>query len=296
MATTSPDKRTYAFGAGDRVAIVAGGGRLPVDVAEGLAKQERPPLVLLVRGEANPSAFAAFETEAVSLGQFAELPSLLKKRGVNHLVLAGSISRRPKWHEIRPSLALFRRLSEALVALARGDDGLLSIYIRGVEREGIRVVGAHEIVPDLLAAEGKITRVEPRQSDQRDIDAAYRAAHALGALDIGQGAIAIGGRVVAVEGVEGTDGLLQRTKELRGHGRLAGKTRGVLVKCAKPGQELRADLPSIGPATVEAAHAAGLAGIGVEAGNALILDSAKVVECANALGVFVIGLPPGGPK
>jgi UDP-2,3-diacylglucosamine hydrolase len=296
VTTAKPERPASRFGSGDRVAIVAGSGRLPVDVAEGLVRQGHPPLVLLVRGEADPKDFAAFTTEDVSLGAFPELVPLLKRRGINHLVLAGAISRRPNWREIRPSLSLLRHLSKTLVALARGDDGLLSILIRGIEAEGIRVLGAHEIVPDLLAAEGPLTREKPRKIDQRDIDAAYTAAHALGALDIGQGAIAIGGRVIAVEGVEGTDGLLQRTRELRGHGRLAGKTRGVLVKCAKPGQELRADLPSIGPATVEAAHAAGLAGIGVEAGKALILDSAEMVARADALGIFVIGLPQGGPK
>lgn len=291
--TAKPERTAFRFDAGDRVAIVAGSGRLPVDVAEGLGRQGYPPLVLLVRGEANPHDFAAFATEEVRLGDFAKLALLLKRRGVSHVVLAGAIGRRPNWREIRPSLSLLKHLSKVLVALARGDDGLLSILIRGIEAEGIAVVGAHEIVPDLLAAEGPLTRERPRQADRRDIDAAFAAARALGELDIGQGAIAIGGRVIAVEGVEGTDGLLERTRDLRSHGRLAGKTRGVLVKCAKPGQELRADLPSIGPATVEAAHAAGLAGIGVEAGRALILDSAEMVARADALGLFVVGLPPG---
>ena len=129
----------------------------------------------------------------------------------------------------------------------------------------------------------------------RDIEAAHAAAKAIGALDIGQAAIAIGGRTIALEGVEGTHGLLERTLELRGHGRLAGKTRGVLVKCAKPGQELRADLPSIGPQTVEAAHAAGLAGIAVEAGRSLILEGPVVLARANALGLFVYGLPAVEP-
>ena len=142
-------------------------------------------------------------------------------------------------------------------------------------------------MPDLLAAEGPLTKAQPRKSDRRDIDAAYAAAKAIGALDIGQAAVAIGGRVIALEGVEGTDGLLERVQQLRGHGRLAGRTRGVLVKCAKPGQELRADLPSIGPQTVEAAHAAGLAGIGVEAGRSLVLDGAAVIARADALGLFV---------
>ncbi|MEQ1952401.1 LpxI family protein [Mesorhizobium yinganensis] len=294
--TTRTSRPLVELGPADKVAVVAGSGRLPVNIAESLALHGHPPLVLRVRGEADDgSAFDAFETEEISLGEFAELAPRLKRRGVTHVVLAGGISRRPAWREIRISFSLFRHLARAVTALARGDDGLLRILVKGIESEGFRVVGAHEIVPDLLAVEGPMTRARPLKSDKSDLDAAYAAARAIGALDIGQGTVSIGGRVIAVEGVEGTDGLLQRVRDLRGHGRLAGKGRGVLVKCAKPGQEMRADLPSIGPLTVEAAHAAGLAGIGVEAGRSLVLDSAELVARADALGLFVVGLPQGGP-
>ena len=297
---TTPTARTsrplVELGPADKVAVVAGSGRLPVNIAESLALHGHPPLVLRVRGEAdNGSAFSSFETDEIGLGEFAELAPLLKRRGVTHVVLAGGIGRRPAWREIRFSFSLLRHLAKALTALARGDDGLLRILVRAIESEGFRVVGAHEIVPDLLAVEGPMTRAKPLKSDRADLDAAYAAARAIGALDIGQGTVSIGGRVIAVEGVEGTDGMLQRVRDLRGHGRLAGKTRGVLVKCAKPGQELRADLPSIGPMTVEAAHAAGLAGIGVEAGRSLVLDCAELVARADALGLFVVGLPKGDP-
>jgi DUF1009 family protein len=135
----------------------------------------------------------------------------------------------------------------------------------------------------------------PWKSDWRDIEAGRAAAKAIGALDIGQAAVAVGGRVIALEGIEGTGGLLDRAKELRSHGRIAGKTRGVLVKCSKPGQELRADLPSIGPQTVDAAHAAGLAGIAIEAGHSLILDGPTTIARANALGLFIVGLPAAEP-
>jgi DUF1009 family protein len=95
---------------------------------------------------------------------------------------------------------------------------------------------------------------------------------------------------VALEDIEGTDALLARIGTLRGHGRLAGRKRGVLVKCAKPGQELRADLPTIGLATVEAAHAAGLAGIAVEAGRSFVLQQAETIARADELGLFIVGV------
>lgn len=293
MTTPKTASKTLPImlGASDRVAIIAGSGRLPVNVAEHLEAYGHRPYLMIVRDEVpRGSTLHAFNHEEIGLGDFPGLLVRLKRRRITHVVLAGGISRRPAWNEIRPSLALLRYLPKAIAALAHGDDGLLRSLIREIEKGGVTVVGAHEIVPDLLAPLGPITRSKPLKRDQRDLDAAYRAARVIGALDIGQGAIAIGGRVIAMEGVEGTDGLLERTKALRGHGRLSGKTRGVLVKCAKPNQELRADLPAIGVSTVEAAHAAGLAGIGVEADHAIVLDAGEVIKRADALGLFVVGL------
>ena len=277
---------------GDKVAVVAGSGRLPVDLAESLAAHGHSPFVVMMQGEAAPS-LAAFEHEDLSLENFAGLTSMLKRHSVTHAVFAGGIGQRPKLSAVKPSLALLALLPRALAALSKGDDGLLRALAGVVESHGVRIVGAHEIVPDLLATAGPMTHTAPLKGDWRDIDAALAAARAIGALDIGQAAVAIGGRAVALEGVEGTDGLLERVKGLRGHGRIAGKKRGVLVKCAKPGQELRIDLPAIGPATIIAAHAAGLAGVGVEADHSLVLDFAGVVEAADRLGLFVIGLPSG---
>ncbi len=107
---------------------------------------------------------------------------------------------------------------------------------------------------------------------------------------MGQGAVAVGGRVVALEGAEGTDAMLERVATLKSEGRVSARRRGVLVKLCKPEQDLRADLPSIGPSTVAGAVAAGLAGIAVEAGRALVLERSEVIEAANRAGLFVIGV------
>ncbi|WP_246681151.1 LpxI family protein [Mesorhizobium sp. B2-3-15] len=276
---------------GARVGIIAGGGSLPVEVAAGLAGQGHPPFVVLMDGEADRLAeLCRYEHETLALEAIGSLIPLLKRNRITHLVLAGEIKRRPRLTQMRPSLSLLAVIPVVVMALARGDDGLLKVVARGLEARGIKVVGAHEIVPNLVAAEGVLTRATPRKSDWRDIEAGFAAAKAIGALDIGQAAIAVGGRTIALEGIEGTAGLLDRARLLRGHGRIAGKTRGVLVKCAKPGQELRADLPSIGPQTVEAAHAAGLAGIAVEAGRSLILEGPATLSRANDLGLFIVGL------
>ncbi|RVA96121.1 UDP-2,3-diacylglucosamine diphosphatase LpxI, partial [Mesorhizobium sp. M7A.F.Ca.CA.004.02.1.1] len=272
MATMSMTKTETAAARldlppGSRVGIIAGGGSLPVEVAAGSAEQGYPPFVILMEGEVDRIAeLSRYDHESLALEGIGSLVPLLRRHRITHLVLAGEIKRRPRLLALRPSLSLLAVIPLVVMALARGDDGLLKVLARGLEARGVKVVGAHEVVPNLVAAEGVLTKAEPRKLDWRDIEAGLAAAKAIGALDVGQAAIAVGGRAIALEGIEGTAGLLDRAKLLRGHGRIAGKTRGVLVKCAKPGQELRADLPSIGPQTVEAAHAAGLAGIAVEAG------------------------------
>ncbi|WP_245513475.1 MULTISPECIES: LpxI family protein [unclassified Mesorhizobium] len=295
MTRADPAGSALELAPGSRVGIIAGGGSLPVEVADGLAGHGYPPFVLLMEGEADrKQQLGRYEHVTMALEQIGSLVSTLKRHGVTHLVLAGEIKRRPRLSNMRPSLGLLAIVPSVIAALARGDDGLLKVLTRGLEKRGIKVVGAHEVVPELTAGEGTLTATRPSKSDWRDIEAGRAAAKAIGALDIGQAAIAIAGRVIALEGIEGTNGLLERARDLRGHGRLAGETRGVLVKCAKPGQELRADLPSIGPQTVEAAHAAGLAGIAVEAGRSLILEGPTTLARANALGLFIVGLPATG--
>ncbi|MEP1515874.1 MAG: UDP-2,3-diacylglucosamine diphosphatase LpxI [Nitratireductor sp.] len=279
-----------------RVAIVAGGGRLPADLALGLAARGQNPFVVIVGGEVRPdSPLWRFEHEVIELEEFGRLVGVLKTAGVSHVVLAGAIERRPALSRLKWTVDLIAMLPRVVATLGRGDDGILRAIVGFLESRGFAVMGAHEILPDLVATAVTLTRARPTAKDRRDISAARTAARAIGALDIGQAAVAIGGRVVALEGIEGTDGLLARVAHLRTHGRIAASSRGVLVKCAKPGQELRADLPAIGPNSVEGAHAAGLVGIAVEAGRSIILDQGKVIETANRLGLFVTGVDERDP-
>ena len=295
---TKANERThFDLGAADRVGIIAGNGRLPVNVADSLAAAGHRPYVIRIAGETDPdTSLAEHDGETLAVEQFADVFALLKRQKITHVVLAGGVSRRPVWKAVRPSISLFRILPQALVALTRGDDGLLRILVSLIEGRGVKVVGAHQIVPNLLAVEGPMGAYAPQQGDWADLEAGLEAARAIGALDIGQAAIAIGGRAIALEGIEGTDLLLKRVRELRDNGRIAGRKRGALVKCAKPNQELRADMPTIGPATVDAAHAAGLAGIGVEADRSLVLDYGELVARADRLGLFVVGLTGQGGR
>jgi DUF1009 family protein len=278
-----------------RVAVIAGSGRLPEEVASKLAEQGGAPFIVALEGEGPRDRFSAYDHILMPLEEAPRLLSILRQHDIGRIVLAGGVSRRPNPWKVRKNLHLLAILARFLIPLARGDDNLLRAVARYFEDNGIKVTGAHEIAPDLLAREGPMTRTKPLAADKKDIDAGYEAARAIGALDVGQAAIAIGGRAVTLEDIGGTDALLAHTRDLRDHGRLAGRARGVLVKCAKPGQELRADLPTIGPTTVEGAHAAGLAGIAVEADHSFVLDHAETVRRADELGMFVFGIGRSEP-
>ncbi|MHB2265084.1 LpxI family protein [Aliihoeflea sp. PC F10.4] len=274
-----------------RLGLIVGSGRLPVEILESLGRQDISPYLVLIDGEADDLAiYRDHEHVHVRLEDFGTLIPLLKSANVGRLIMAGGVARRPALRNVIWTWSLLGLLPHLAKALSSGDDVLLRTIIGHLEAHGIKVVGAHEIVPDLLAGAGTIVGAAPGKNEMRDIRAAAEAARAIGALDIGQAAIAIGGRAIALEGIEGTEGLLERVAAMRGHGRLAGRTGGVLVKCAKPGQELRADLPAIGPDTVEAAFAAGLTGIAIDANRAFILDCASTMDRAKQRGLFIYGM------
>lgn len=286
---TSPDTKANVSGRSPPVAIVAGSGALPEALADDLEREGRPPVIIAISGEADRTiparAIATLDIEALG-----KLPRLLKSHGVRHVVFAGGVSRRPRWHRFRLTFGIIRMLPRGIRALGAGDDALLRVVTAFMEKEGIAVLGAHEIMPRLLAPEGTIGSVAPTGEDWPAIKAGFTAARAIGALDIGQAAVAFGRRAIALEGIEGTEGMLERTRDMRNHGRLTSTRRGVLVKCAKPGQDERADLPSIGPQTVVSAHAAGLSGIAVEAGRSLLLELDRMREEADRLGLFIVGV------
>ncbi len=287
-------REAIALGEADRIAVLAGSGLLPREVIDGLIGSGHRPLVVAIAGEADIGEDPErYDFQTVTHEELGKVLSMLKRQGVTHVVLAGGVARRPPLSTLRYSPRILLHLPRLVAGYASGDDGLLRAITAVIGSYGIRLVGVHDVVPELLAPQGLLTRAAPARRDERDIAAALAAARAIGRLDIGQAAVAVGGRAIALEDIDGTDGLLRRAETLRSHGRLAGKTGGVLVKCSKPGQELRVDLPTIGPQTVTAAHAAGLAGIAVEAERSLVLQSGETVRRADALGLFILGFPAG---
>ncbi|UXN04542.1 LpxI family protein [Bartonella sp. HY406] len=269
-----------------RTAIIAGGGKLPLAVANALKTKGQNPFIIPLRDEAE-SAIYEFDHCEISIVEFAKLIRAMKSANVHNVVLAGGVQSRPHLSDLRLDGPTLRALTRVFFALAQGDDALLRAFIKVLESYGFKVVGAHEVVPDLLApAPCLLSKAEPSKAEEKNFKLALAAAHMLGDLDVGQGAVAVGGRVVALEGAEGTDNMIKRIALMRQERRIP-QQGGVLVKCAKPNQEKRADLPTIGPDTIEQACQSGLAGVAIQSGSSFILDLEQTIKTADQRQIFL---------
>ena len=270
-----------------RIGILAGGGRLPLTIAQSVIERGGSVHIVAIEGEADAD-IARFAHTWVNWGQVGRMVSTLRKRA-DAMVIAGSV-RRPDLWKLRPDWGFFVSLPQILEMMAGGgDDSVLSRVVRFFEAKGIAVRGAHEVAPGLLAARGRAGTFSLDPQGLADAELGFAVRAALGALDAGQAVVTEGGGVLAIEGAEGTDAMLRRVAALRG-ARAGAPPSGVLAKGPKPGQELRVDMPAIGPRTVEGAAAARLAGIAVEAEGVLLLDRSEAVQTADTQGIAIEGL------
>jgi DUF1009 family protein len=267
-----------------KLGIVAGGGVLPHHLIAACRAVGREVYVLALEGQADPALTKGVLHDWNRLGAVGGGIGKLRANGVRDLVFAGRV-KRPSLAALRPDRKALSILATVAGGFAAGDNALLVAVTRALEGEGFRIVGAEEILEGLLAVEGPYGAYRPDDADDADIARGIAAARELGRADKGQAAVVRAGVVLGLEDEAGTDALLSRCAASDGGG-----TGGVLVKVAKPGQERRVDLPTIGPDTVENAARAGLSGIAVEAGGALVLDRAEVARRADAVGLFVVGI------
>jgi DUF1009 family protein len=264
-----------------KLGLIAGGSDLPRRLAEHVRDSGRGVFVLALKGFADPSLAAEFEGAEAAMGELGKGLKLLRDAGCDEVTFAGTV-KRPDFSALQVDMRGAALLPELLVAATKGDDAILRTVLGAFEKEGFKIVGADDVLASLLALAGAVGRRTPSAEDWADIREAAREAAAVGLQDVGQGAVARAGRVIESEKQDGTDAMLRRVAALGGRG-------GVLVKRPKPQQERRIDLPTIGVTTVRGAAEAGLAGIAVEAGGALLVDRAAVAALADELGVFVYG-------
>lgn len=273
------------------VGLIAAGGVMPFAVADSLTARGINPVLFALKGACDPVAVERFRHHWISVGQLGRAVKLFRAEDCRDLVFIGTLVR-PALSEIRLDWGTLRVIGRVWAAFRGGDDHLLSGIGRILEQDGFRMVGIKDVAPDLLMPEGCLTDKSPDESAAADIARGREVLRALSPFDIGQAAVVIDGHVVGVEDIEGTDGLLARVARLRAEGRIRARAaRGVLVKAPKSGQDLRFDLPTMGPQTVEGAAVAGLAGIAIVAGNTIVVDPQSVIEAADAAGLFVTGLP-----
>lgn len=277
-----------------KLGLIAGGGNLPVEIAEHCLRSGRPLFVIRLKGFAG-SGLEPYAGAEVGIAELGKCFKALKRADCRAVCLAGQVNR-PDFASLVPDLRGLTVLPAAIAAARKGDDALLRLMIGEFEKEGFAVEGAHEVMDDLGLPAGPLGRVTPTAENLADVAHALDIARAIGRLDVGQGAVVCRGLALAVEAAEGTDAMLARVADLPQHLRGApGAPAGVLAKAPKPIQETRVDLPTIGPATVQAVARAGLAGIVGETGRLLVLDREAVIALADELGVFIHGVEPHAP-
>ena len=270
-----------------KLGIIAGGGSIPKKLIEFCKKNKRDYFVLAIEGNADKNLIDdSVPHQWIRIGQAGTGFKRFHDEKVQDVVMIGTI-RRPGFFDLMPDLrttAFFAKISMKSL----GDDGILRALVKEIESEGMAVKGVHEVLPEILVKKGILGKYKPDKQAEADIRRGIEVALELGKLDVGQAVIVQQGLVLGVEGIEGTDELIRRCGDYRRKGE-----GGVLVKLRKPQQDMRIDLPTIGPRSVARAKESGLRGIALHAGNGLIVDEDEVIRQADKEGLFVIGVDPG---
>ncbi len=263
--------------------IIAGGGRLPDLLVHACRNSGREFRLVALKDQFTPRNVRTPPHVTFRIGQGGAIIDYLHDEGVGELVFGGKI-KRPSLAELRPDAKTAKMVARAGIGFI-GDDGALSAVVRALEAEGFGVVAPESLLDGLLAPPGALGAHRPDALADRDIERGLTVLRALGALDIGQAVVVQEGQVLGVEAAEGTDRLIDRCAGLQ-----KDAPGGVLVKIAKPQQERRIDLPTIGPDTVAGAIRAGFRGVAVEAGGTLVIDRNAITAHADAAGMFVVGV------
>ena len=274
----------------DPLAIICGGGSFPGAVADAVARQGRRPVMFAVKGWADPNVVERYDHHWIAIGQAGRFLRLAGVERCRQVLFIGTMLR-PPLAQIRLDWQTIRLMPRIVRAFRGGDDRLLSRVANLFEEAGFRIIGVHDVAPEITVPEGVLGRYQPSDRDRADTSRALALIAALGPFDVGQATVVADNHVLAVEAAEGTDNLLTRIADLRRQGRVATPPGvGVLVKAPKPGQDRRFDLPAIGPQTVELVARAGLAGLAVAAGSAIIAEASAVVAAADRAKVFLAGV------
>lgn len=267
--------------AGEPIGLIAGGGQLPLLLARAARAAGLRVIAVGLKDETDPAlAGEVDQFTPLSMGQLGKLIKTFGNAGVHRAIMGGSVGKARLFRDFWPDL---RAISEFRKMKQRGDDSLLRGLAGVLEREGVVIQPAHEMVPELIAAEGVYTSRQPDRRERADLEIGWEVAGALGKLDIGQCVVVSKGVVTAVEAVEGTDRTIERGGMLAGRG-------AVVVKRSKPDQDLRFDLPAVGLDTIEALASFHCSCLAVEAGRTLVFDREEMSIQADRMGICVLAV------
>ena len=272
------------------LAIVSGRGDLPRQIAERRAAAGLPYL-LIVFPDCFEEWMGAHPHEHHDFEKVGRLFKALRAASATHVVFAGAMNR-PKLRIWRLDLKAAGIAAKAIRLLGKGDDAMLRGFAAIFEAEGLTMLGPRDILDasEATVGPGPMGRLSPSGQDKSDAARAAQIVEALGPLDVGQGAVVAGGVCLTVEAIEGTDLMLERLADLPAERRAScPPPSGVLFKGPKPDQDMRLDMPTIGPQTVSVAAEAGLNGIVVAASETFVLDAASTRAAADKAGIFVYG-------
>lgn len=272
-----------------RIGLIAGGGSLPNYVQKAAIEAKSLGTVVALDPFVPEASFP--DAKRFRVGQIGKIMKWLKRSKCTHVCFAGIVTR-PNFSEVKADLMGIRRLPGIVRAAGQGDDALMRHMLGLFEDEGFEIISPQDVCEDLMLNEGVLGAVPMTEAHRADALKACEIAAAIGALDIGQGAVVARGVTLAVEAQEGTDAMLARLLNLPSDIRGTSNDRvGVLAKLVKPTQDIRVDLPTLGPETIRRAAEAGLAGIVAEAGGAFVIDRVETLRLADEAGLFIAGLP-----
>jgi UDP-2,3-diacylglucosamine hydrolase len=269
-----------------KLAIIAGAGNYPLEIANYCEKSNIEYIILPIKGNFLESDYIQnkhiYPIEIGKVGKFLEI---LKNNNITDVILAGAV-KKPSLNDIKVDFAGGKLLAKLLTKKMLGDNQLLTTVIKFIEQHGYIVRNTQEILPKILIEKGCLTKHKPSKQDFIDIDIACKVIQKIGELDIGQAVIVENKIIIAVEAIEGTDAMISRSAQLK----ISNDKSGILYKSIKPGQDSRVDLPTIGINTLKMAIKANLRGIALQADTSIILQQEEVISLANKEGLFIIGV------
>jgi len=262
--------------------LIAGNGRFPFLVLQAARSRGVEMVVVAIKEETDPAIAAHTRSlHWLSLGQLGKLIEVLHAEGVTRAVMAGQVKHKQIFSAIRPDW----KMVKVLASLAsKNTDSLLGAVVRTLEAEGIQFESSTTFLEPLLAPEGRFSRRRATVTEAGDIEYGLQVARHLAAVDIGQAVVVADRACVAVEAMEGTDAMIRRAATL-----VQGRSLTV-VKVAKPNQDLRFDVPVVGPGTIAAMRESGATALAVESGLTLLLDRATLIADADAADIALVGV------